>query len=308
MIRRILSIIPVLLVSSIVIFVAMRVVPGNPINILDEGLPMTQQERQAAAHQYHLDQSIPAQYVLWLSDAVQGNLGVSYRSSKPVTSILGPAIVRTLLLIFGGVFIAFCIAVPLAVYSAKREGSLGDQAVLSGTTFLLSVPLFVSGVLAIYIFAYRWSILPPFGVGHGLGGVLEHMILPWTALALAIVGVQVGTLRTALADALRQEYVVIAGARGLSQRRILWRHAFRSALVPMVTLLGLQLGVLIVGAVFIEYIFGLGGVGSVLVNAVSSRDLPVVQGAVLAVSAFFIMANLAVDIVASRLDPRYSIR
>jgi peptide/nickel transport system permease protein len=307
---RILGIIPVLFVASVLIFVAMRVLPGDPVAILAEGTPLSVQQRQALSHEYNLDQPIPKQYVLWIVGAAHGDFGISLKTSRPVSAILGESLPRTLLLLLGGFVVSLLISIPLGIIAALREGRPADQSIISLTMLLLSVPLFISCVLAIYVFAFELGLLPAFGLGDegGVSSILVHMLLPWTTLGLALVAVQTATLRAGLVDTLHQEYVLMAQSRGLPWPQVVRRHAIRSALVPVVTLLGLQLSYMIVGSVFVDYIFGLGGLGTVLINAVNFRDLPLVQGAVMVVATFFVLANLTVDIVAARLDPRYAIR
>jgi peptide/nickel transport system permease protein len=309
-IARVCSTIPVLIAASIVIFVAMRVLPGSPVTILTEGTPLSPEQRAALTREYHLDQPIERQYLAWAEGAIQGDLGTSLKSNQPVSSIIGQALPRTLVLLLGGFAFSLLLAVPLGIVAALREGTVLEQGIISLTMFLLSVPLFISCVLAIYLFSYRWNVLPAFGFrsSTGSGEVYKHMLLPWATLGFALVAVQTATLRAGLLDVLHQEYILMAQSRGLPWRQVLRRHALRSALVPVVTLLGLQLSYMIVGSVFVDNIFGLGGLGSVLVNAVNFRDMPVVQACVMIVSAFFVFANLAVDVIASRLDPRYAIR
>jgi peptide/nickel transport system permease protein len=309
-IARVCSTIPVLIAASIVIFVAMRVLPGSPVTILTEGTPLSPEQRAALTREYHLDQPIERQYLAWAEGAIHGDLGTSLKSNQPVSSIIGQALPRTLVLLLGGFAFSLLLAVPLGIVAALREGSVLEQGIISLTMFLLSVPLFISCVLAIYLFSYRWNVLPAFGFrsSTGSGEVYKHMLLPWATLGFALVAVQTATLRAGLLDVLHQEYILMAQSRGLPWRQVLRRHALRSALVPVVTLLGLQLSYMIVGSVFVDNIFGLGGLGSVLVNAVNFRDMPVVQACVMIVSAFFVFANLAVDVIASRLDPRYAIR
>ena len=309
MLTRVASVIPVLLIASILIFVAMRVVPGDPVSVLAQGTPLSAEQRAALTAQYHLDQPIPQQYLAWLGGALHGDFGTSLKSGRPVSEILGEAIPRTLLLLGGAFVIALLLSMPLALLAALREGKAIDQLVISSTVVVFSVPLFISSLLAIYIFSFQLNVLPAFGLDFSSPSeVVQHMILPWCTLGLALLAAQTATMRAGLVDALHQEYIVMAESRGLRWRHVVRRHAVRSALVPVITLLGLQLSYMIVGSVFVDFIFGLGGLGSVLVTAVNTRDLTVVQASVMCVSVFFVLANLVVDLVASRLDPRYELR
>ena len=310
MLTRVASVIPVLLIASILIFVAMRVVPGDPVSVLAQGTPLSAEQRAALTAEYHLDQPIPRQYLAWLGGALHGDFGTSLKSGRPVSDILAEAIPRTLLLLAGAFVIALLLSIPLALIAALREGKAIDQIVISSTVVVFSVPLFISSLLAIYIFSFQLNVLPAFGLDFSAGPseVVRHMILPWCTLGLALLAAQTATTRAGLVDALHQEYIVMAESRGLRWRHVVRRHAVRSALVPVITLLGLQLSYMIVGSVFVDFIFGLGGLGSVLVTSVNSRDLTVVQASVMCVSVFFVLANLVVDLVARRLDPRYELR
>lgn len=287
----------------------MRVLPGNPVTILTQGAPLSVEQRQALTKEYHLDQPVWDQYFAWVEGAFRGDLGTSLQSNEAVSTIIGRSLPRTLVLLAGAFLFSLLISIPLGIVSALREGTASDQGIISFTMLLLSVPLFISCVLGIYLFSYTWNLLPAFGYGGStLISFGKHMLLPWITLGLALVAVQTSTLRAGLVDVLHQDYITMAQSRGLPWHHVLRRHALRSALVPVVTLLGLQLSYMIVGSVFVDTIFGLGGLGSVLVNAVNFRDMPVVQASVMVVCLFFVFANLAVDLIAARLDPRYAIR
>jgi peptide/nickel transport system permease protein len=302
-------VIPVLIAASILVFVAMRILPGDPVTVLAEGSPLTEEQRAVLTERYDLDDSIATQYVNWVSDAITGDFGMSLKSNRPVSDIIAEAIGPTALLLAGGFAFSLAVSVPLGILAGIREGKRSDHAVVMLTMLLFSVPLFVTCVLAIYFFALKLGWFPAFGLpfDEGLGSLVHHLVLPWVTLGLALIAVQAATLRAGMIDALEQEHVVMAEGRGLPRRQVIRRHVLRCALVPMVTLLGLQMSYMVVGSVFVDLIFGLGGLGTVLVNAVKVRDLPVVQAVVMIVSFTFIVANLGVDLVASRLDPRYRV-
>ena len=310
MLARVLGVIPVIIAASILVFVAMRVLPGDPVTVLAEGSPLTEKRRQILTERYHLDRPIVVQYAIWVGGAVTGDFGISLKSNRPVSAIVRESVGPTLVLLLGGFAVSLLISVPLGAVAGIRESSLIDHGIVMFTMLLFSVPLFVSCVLAIYVFALQLRWFPSFGLpfDEGIGALVRHMVLPWTTLGLTLIAVQAATLRASMIDALGQEYVLMAESRGLPRGQVVLRHALRSALLPMVTLLGLQLSYMVVGSVFVDLIFGLGGLGTVLVNAVKVRDLPVVQAVVMIVSFTFIIANLAVDLIASRLDPRYRVR
>jgi peptide/nickel transport system permease protein len=307
---RILGALLVIVTASVVIFVAMRVLPGDPVTVLAEGSPLTPQQRQVLRERYDLDRPLPEQYLIWVKGAVRGDFGISLKSNRPVSQMIGESLPPTVLLLLGGFAVSLLISVPLGIAAGVREGSFVDQLIVSFTMFLFSVPFFVSCVLAIYLFAFKLRWLPSFGVDLGAGPleVVRHLLLPWVTLGISLVAVQTATLRAGMIDTLAQEHVLLARSRGLPWRYVVRRHALRAALVPVVTLLGLQLSYMIVGSLFVDLIFGLGGLGTVLVDAVKVRDLPVVQASVMVVSVTFTLANLVVDLLAARLDPRYAIR
>src|SRR4051812_13956787 len=178
MLARVASVIPVLLVASMLIFVAMRVVPGDPVSVLAQGTPLSVEQRAALTQQYHLDDPIPQQYLAWLGDALHGDFGSSLKSGRPVSEILGAAIPRTLLLLGGAFVIALLLSVPLALLAALREGKAIDQLVISSTVVVFSIPLFISSLLAIYVFSFQLNVLPAFGLSFsdGVGNVIQHMI------------------------------------------------------------------------------------------------------------------------------------
>jgi peptide/nickel transport system permease protein len=307
---RILGAVLVIMAASIVVFVAMRVLPGDPVTVLAEGSPLSEQQRQTLRERYDLDRPLPEQYLIWVKGAVTGDFGISLKSNRPVSQIISESLPPTILLLLGGFAVSLLISVPLGILAGVREGTITDQLVVSFTMLLFSVPLFVSCVLAIYLFAFKLRWLPSFGVelGDGPVEVVRHMLLPWVTLGISLVAVQAATLRAGMIDALAQEHVLMARSWGLPWRYVVRRHALRTALVPVVTLLGLQVSYMIVGSLFVDLIFGLGGMGTVMVNAVKVRDLPVVQATVMIVSFTFTLANLVVDLLAARLDPRYAIR
>jgi peptide/nickel transport system permease protein len=212
----------------------------------------------------------------------------------------------TLILMAGGFVVALLVSFPLAIVAALREGSIVDQLIISGTLFFLSIPVFIMGILGILLFSFHLQWLPSFGPGDGsLAGTFRHMILPWSVLGLSMAALQMGTLRAALLDVLKQDYIFAAEARGFTKWRIIGRHAMRSALVPFLNVVGLQFGYMIVGSLITDYVFGLGGIGALLLDSVNSRDYPLAQTLIMLFALVFALIVLVVDIVSGWLDPRY---
>jgi peptide/nickel transport system permease protein len=303
-VRRLIAFIPIVFIVSVLIFLAMRVVPGDPITVLTAGSPVPAEIKEQLRREFDLDKPIVTQYLLWAKDALQGDFGISLKSRAPVSELLGKTIPITLTVLAGGLLVSMLISIPLGVIAALRQGRLTDQLIISGTLVTLSIPVFTAGILAIIVFSFWLGWLPPFGRGEGFVGRIEHMILPWLVLGLALTAAQTNTLRAGMIDVLNKDYILAAEARGLRRLAVL-RHGLRTAMVPVVTILGVQFGYMIVGSVLIDYVFGLGGLGQLLVDAVNQRDYPVIQALLLCIAVAFTGATLLVDIVASRLDPRY---
>ena len=304
-VRRLIAFVPIVFVVSILIFVALRVVPGDPITVLTAGTPVTETVKRQLRHEFDLDRPLPTQYLLWAGRALHGDFGVSLKNRIPVTKLLGQSFPITLTVLLGGLVLSLLISVPLGVIAALRQGRPVDQAIIAGTLIFLSIPIFTGGILAILLFSYKTGWLPGFGRGDGWGvDRIRHLILPWSVLALALTAAQTNTLRAGMLDVLNRDYMLGAEARGLPRRAIL-RHGLRTALVPVVTVIGVQFGYMIVGTVLVDFVFGLGGIGQLLVDAVNTRDYTVIQAIVVCIAVAFSMATLLVDLVAGWLDPRY---
>lgn len=302
---RLLSFIPIVVAVSILIFLALRVVPGDPITVLTAGSPVPAEVKEQLRKAFNLDQPLASQYLLWAKGAIQGDFGVSLKTREPVTDLLGKTFPITLTVLIGGVLLSMLISIPLGVIAAVRQGRAADQLIIGATLIMLSVPVFTAGILSIIVFSFWLDWLPPFGRGEWLWDRIEHLILPCTVLGLALTAAQTNTLRAGMIDVLSRDYIVAAEARGLSRLAVL-RHGLRTAMVPVVTVLGVQFGYMIVGTVLVDYVFGLGGIGQLLVDAVNQRDYPVVQAILVCIAVAFTATTLLVDVVASRLDPRYA--
>lgn len=305
MLKRLVSAVGVLLTVSVLIFLAMRVVPGDPVTVLTAGAEVSEQTKADLRKEYNLDDPLPLQYVRWVGDAVQGDLGQSLKSQAGVGSLIGKSLPITLLVILGGSLVSLLVSLPLATFAAFREGTKSDRMIVSGSLLVLSIPVFTSSVLAVLIFSFWLNVLPSVGRGSGGFDTFKHLIMPWCVLGLSIAAVQTQTFRAGLIDVLSQEYIAGAEMRGVRRGRILMQHIVRTALLPVVTLLGLQFGYLMVGTVLIDYVFGLGGIGQLLIGAVQSRDYPLIQGLVMLIAFAFVVGNILVDLTSRMLDPRY---
>lgn len=293
-----------------VTFLLLRLLPGDPALAVSSPT-QTEATRALLLTQYGLDKPLAEQYLLFLGQLLRGNLGTSFTQSVPVLDVLAARIPWTILLTLGALVLTVVIGIPLGVLAASRRGGFLDKAVqVFGVT---GQSLFVPsiGVLLLFVVGLklRWA---PIGGAYSDGtyggqwylSVLHHLVLPGLSLTLVQLGSYVLTLRATLVDALADDYVVLARANGLSERRILWKHALRNALLPATTLIGLQLGFLVGGAVLTETVFAYPGVGRGIYEAVTQLDFPVLQGAFLMLALTVVVANTLTDLVYGWLDPR----
>ena len=297
----------VLFAISVLTFLLTQLLPGDPACQLLG--PRCQDEEAVASvrAELNLDEPLPSQYVQWVGDVFQGDLGRAYSSNQQVSDIIQQRFPITLeLLILAQVF-ALLIAVPIAVYSAYRRDSIFDRVATTGSFAVLSIPQFVVAVVFVYLFAVKAGWFPATGVTRlteDVGKNLRSLFLPSLSLALGISAVYVRLLRNDMISTLQEDFILMARSEGLPPRRILLRHALRPSSFSLLTVAGINVGALIGGAVIIEYLFALPGLGSKLVESIFRRDYLVVQGIVLLVAAGYVLVNFAVDALYSTLDPR----
>ena len=303
---RLVAVVPVLVLVTAGVFFLIHLTPGNPIDAMmaesaDAGV------KAELTHQLGLDQPIHVQYVRWMGRLLHGDLGRSIRNNQPVVEDVGRRLRPSLELALLAVLIALVVAFPLGILSAARRNTPADGA---GTAFALigiCMPNFLIALLLIFLFGVTLRWLPVSGYTDPFEDPvngLRSLALPAVTLGLALAAVITRTLRSSLIEALSEDYVRTGRAKGLSERAILGRHALKNSLIPVVTVLGLQLGGLIGGAVITEYVFALPGVGRLVVDAVFARDYPLVQGVVLLIALGYILTNLLVDLAYGWLDPR----
>lgn len=297
--RRLLLAIPVLLGVSILVFLVLYLIPGDPAQILLFGSSPTPEQVEQLRQQLGLDQPLPVQFVGFLGRIIRGDLGESYMTGQKVASEIWSNAGPTFVLTFAAMGVGVVIGVPVGIASGVRPGSWLDRI---GTAFVVlgtSVPFFWLALVMILIFAVDLGWLPSLGTGSP-----QALVLPAVALGWNLAAIIARLLRNSLIDIYLQPYIRVARAKGLSGRAILVHHALKNALIPVVTILGLQFGNLVAGAVVIEVIFGRNGIGSYLVQAITAKDIPAVQGVVLFVAVLYIVVNLIVELVYGLLDPR----
>ncbi|HSJ53676.1 MAG TPA: ABC transporter permease [Anaerolineae bacterium] len=326
--ERVLVTVPIMFGVAVVVFLFMRLTPGDPVDIMmGQGGAVSAGEMEQLRSEFHLDE--PLHLLLWLilKDAVRGDLGYSYTQKRPVSELISDRLPATIELALGSLLFSLLVAIPIGILSAVRQHSLLDQFSMAGAFLGTSMPPFWLGIILILFFAVRLHWLPvqgrlDFGValqyqtgfyvidsllagnGPALTSSLKHLILPSVCLGAAVAAVVARVLRSSMVEILRQDYVVLARAKGQSEFLVVMKHALRNALIPTVTVVGLQVGTLLGGNMIVETVFSWPGLGRLVVDAIFRRDFPLVQGAVMVYAFTFVIANLIVDVLYTYLNPK----
>jgi peptide/nickel transport system permease protein len=304
--RRVLSTAPVLVVVALIVFMILRLTPGDPAAALvgDNG---TSADIARIHASLGLDRPLPVQFVKWTGQLLQGNLGDSYYMKEPVTRLIAQRIAPTVSLSALTLVMTLLLAVPLGVIAASRHGGWLDRTLMGVSVMGFSVPSFVVGYILIWAVALHAKLLPVQGyapLSAGIGPWLAHLILPAITLSIVYLALIARVTRAAVAEALTEDYIRTARAKGISEARVLIRHALANAAVPIVTVIGIGVGLLIGGVVVTETVYAIPGLGQLTVDAVLARDFPLVQGITLFFSFVYVLINLLVDMSYLLLDPR----
>jgi peptide/nickel transport system permease protein len=303
--RRIVMTIPAMIAMSFLVFFIIRLVPGDPALVI-LGLRATPESLATLRGQLHLNDPLLVQYGNWIGNVLRGDLGVDYRTHEPITHMILTRLPVTLEMAILGMVFAALLGIPLGVLAAVKRGP-ADAASTTLGLFGISIPEFWLGVMLILFFPLKLGWLPSSGyvpMRESVWGNLSHMILPAVTLGIGFAAVLTRTTRAAVADALNRQYVQTARAKGLRERSIILGHVLRNAALPILTVMGMQFGYALGGAVIIEQVFSLPGVGRLTLNAVLERNYPVVQGAVLLVTFLFMLTNILTDSLFAVIDPR----
>jgi peptide/nickel transport system permease protein len=306
--RRLLHLGPVLLGVSVIVFLVLHLAPGDPAEIM-LGANANREDLDRLRTQLGLDQPLHVQYVTWIAHVARGDLGRSLWMKRPVLGEVLERFKATLLLTGTALFLSTVGGIALGIASARRANSLLDRLSAVASLFGASMPTFWLGIVLMVIFSLWLGWLPASGMYAPYGGggprdLLAHLVLPAITLAAASITIIARLTRAAMLEMLGQDYVRTARAKGLGERPVVWRHALKNALIPIVTVVGVQAGYLLGGAVLTETVFAWPGVGTLVVQGILARDIPLVQGGVLVVALSFVLVNLAVDTLYAWLDPR----
>lgn len=310
LLRRLGSIVPVMLVVAVVVFLLLRLTPGDPAALIG-GNTATDAEIAQIREALGLGKPLVIQFGVWLWQVLQGDLGHSYYLNKPVLDLILQRVEPTLSLAGGTMFLAVVLAVPLGTLAAWRMGGWLDRTLSAISVLGFSVPVFVIAYLLIYLFSVRLGWFPVQGYrrlfgpdAHGILVWAHHLVLPWLALTGIVLALISRVTRASVSEALTEDYIRTARAKGIRERDLLLRHALPNAAVPVVTVIGISVALLIGGVVVTETVFSIPGLGSLTVDAVLNRDFPVIQGLVLFFSVLYVLINMLVDVSYLYLDPR----
>lgn len=304
--HRLLALIPVLAVVSVVVFLIVHLTPGDPATVI-LGDEATDQQRQALAAHLGLDKPLAEQFATWFSHVLQGDLGQSIFMRDDVLTVFLNHLSPTLSLAILAQLLATAPGIWLGIAAARRRGSLVDQAVMGVSMLGVSVPSFLLGLFLILTFSVWLRWLPVAGyrpLSEGLWMHLRYLILPAIALGAIQAALMARMTRSAMLDILSESYIKTARAKGLGERLVVYRHALRNALIPILTVFGETFGALITGAAVVETVFNIPGVGQLIVNSIARRDFPVIQGSILLITVTYVMLNLTIDLLYGLVDPR----
>ena len=305
--KRIFMTVPVMVVVALFVFLLLRLSPGDPAAVI-AGDYATAEDVQKIREKLGLSEPIFVQFVTWLGSLIQGDLGTSIFSNKPVTELIAQRLEPTLMLALTTIIFSILVAVPLGTIAAFRAGSWIDRLVMLFSVGGFSVPVFVLGYILIYFFSITWRILPVQGYRSpfedGMLPFMQHIILPTLTLSVIYIALLARMTRASVMEVLEEDYIRTARAKGLSEVKILMRHALRNSAVPIVTVIGIGIALLIGGVVVTESVYNIPGLGRLVLDAVLARDYPIIQGLILFFSLIYVLLNLIIDLTYTLFDPR----
>ncbi len=307
--RRLLQAIPTLLIISLLIFSLLYVTPGDPVDLIlgTEDGTVSEEQRAVVEEQWGLDKPFLVRYVDFVVNACKGDLGTSYATNQDVFDSVMVRMPATLKLAAFSMLLALVVSVPLGILAALKHNSIWDSLATALATVGVSLPKFWFGLVLMIFFSLRLGWLPSTGsaeLSEGLGTFLSYIIMPAASLALGMAATQTRMIRSSMLDVLNQDYVRYARSKGLRERVVIWGHALKNAMIPVITVIGGEVGGLLGGAVVTESIFSWPGVGRLMMNSISKRDYPMIQGITLMLCISYLLVNLLIDIVYAWVDPR----
>ena len=303
--RRLVMTFFVVLIIMTFLALLIQFVPGDPVRLV-LGAKAPESEVLAVRHQMYLDKPVPAQVYYFFINAVRGDLGVDFQSQRPVTQLIGSALPHTIILALSSLALAGLLGIPLGVYAATHPGGWLDRITTVATISLITMPAYVAGLLLLLLFSVHWQLMPAVGTGQlsNPADYARHLALPAIALAVTWIGYLARLVRTSMLEVLNERYILAARSQGIADRVVVYKYALRNAVIPTIAVLGVGLGTLLGGAIFVEVIFSRAGLGMLIYNAIQTRNYPIVRGGVLVVALLFVAVNLLTDFVYRAVDPR----
>lgn len=297
-VKRIVLMIPVIIAMTLIVFMIFYFAPGDPVSRI-AGPNVSPEVYESIRQKYGLDQPFIVQYYRFVKSVVQGDLGISILQDRPVIEMIRERLPVTLEIGLLGFLITFLIAIPAGVMAAVKKNTIVDYLCMSGSLLGIAIPTFWFGMLLLYFFAYKLRWFPISGAG-----TIKHLILPSFAIGLTNAAITARMVRSSMLEVLKQDYVRTARSKGLYEKTVVYSHALKNAMIPIISLMGLRLGWIIGGSVALEIIFSIPGIGRLMVDSILARDYPVVQGAMIVLTSSIILANILADILYSVVDPR----
>ena len=303
-VRRLVSFVPILAAVSVFIFFVVRITPSDPIASLTKGRHISEETRTALLAEFHLDKSLPRQYLIWIRGVLRGDLASSYQHRSPVSALLAERFPATAQLVLMSAVLAALCSVVIGIICAVRKHGVPDRLLSAFMVIGASTPSFLLAIVFMYLFSFKFRLFPSFGAGRNFWENCYYLALPSIALSLSMIALIGRICRSRLIEELESPYVITETAKGTPFSRVVRRHCLKNALIPVITTAGVQFGGMITGAVLVENVFALGGVGALLIEGIKAADYPVVQGLTLILVAIFMTVNLITDVVYAAIDPR----
>lgn len=305
-VRRVLLLIPVVIGATLLIFSMLHLAPGDPARLIIGQQRASEEAIRNMRRIFHLNEPVWKQYFLWIWDVIHGDLGRSFVFRRPVNAMIAERYTLTLQLAVSAWLVSMAVGIPAGIISAVKQYTKIDYATMFVALFGVSMPVFWQGIMAILIFAFILGWFPSSGLGVGEGIItrLHHLILPAITLGTSITALTVRLTRSSMLEVLNEDYVRTARSKGVSERDIIVHHAFQNAMLPILTVIGMQLGLLLAGSVLTETVFGIGGMGRLLIRAVHKYDYPTLQAITLVIVVVMVMANLIVDVLYTFINPK----
>ena len=303
-VKRILQLIPIILAVSVLVFIMVRIAPSDPIASMTKGKQISIETRHSLEQQYHLDKTEPEQYFIWITNTLKGDFGDSFQHKQSVISLVAERLPTTLQLVLMSSLLAIFIAIPIGIISAVKMNSVVDRVLSMLTLVFVSSPVFLTGIVLMLLFALKIRVFPSFGTGNSFTENIYYLALPSIALSMNMVALISRITRSNMIEQLNANYATTAVAKGTPYWKVVLKHCLKNAIIPVITVTSIQVGSMIVGAVLVENVFALGGLGALLIEGIKSADYPVVQGITLMLVVMFLLINLIVDVTYALIDPR----